>query len=218
MFEFVKKMLALLTPKERRELYWLLCAMVVLALVEVASVGSIMPFMTVITSPELIAENKWLNGLYEYFEFRSVNSFLLVLGGIVFSILVVSNTSTALITWWIFRYSWNRNHSIARALFSKYLREPYVFFLNRNSSELEKNILDEVQLVIIGVLNSLLMVLKSSVVICFVFLLLVVTDPLLAIVVSIVLGGAYFILFRYSSRMLRRIGKARAEANVNRFK
>jgi len=217
MFVFVRKMIALLSRRERKQLYWLLVAMIVMAVVEVSSVGSIMPFMTVISNPDVIMTHKWLGLLYKTFHFESSKTFLLALGVSVFVILIISNTCTAIITWMIFHFTWLRNHSISKRLFSKYLTEPYVFFLNRNTADLEKNILNEVQLVAIGILNSLLMIIKSGVTILLLFSLLVVIDPILAIIVSVLLGTAYFILFGFSSKKLRRIGCERAEANTKRF-
>ena len=218
MFDFVKKMLALLSRRERKQLYLLFAAMVVMAIIDVASIGSVMPFMAVVSNPDVIESNKWLNWLYTSFSFESSNSFLLVLGGIVLLILVLSNTCTAIITWMIFRYTWMRNHSLARSLLAKYLYEPYVFFLNRNTAELEKNILDEVQLVITGVITPVLMIVKSGVVIFFVFLLLIFMDPILAIIVSLTLGSAYCALFFVTGKMISRIGWERAEANKKRFR
>ncbi len=218
MFPFFKKMLVLLSVSERRELYWLFAAMTLMAIIEVASVGSIMPFMTAVANPDLVVSNKWLGMLYDFFHFESKNSFLLFLGTLVLVILILSNTTTALITWWIFRYSWNRNHSLANRLFAMYLSEPYVFFLNRNTSELTKNILDEVLLIVTGILNSSLMVFKGGVVIVFVCTLLLVMDPLLAFIVSMTLGSSYIFLFHASSKVLHRIGRERAESNVKRFK
>lgn len=211
-------MLVLLSVSERRELYWLFAAMTLMAIIEVASVGSIMPFMTAVANPDLVVSNKWLGMLYDFFHFESKNSFLLFLGTLVLVILILSNTTTALITWWIFRYSWNRNHSLANRLFAMYLSEPYVFFLNRNTSELSKNILDEVLLIVTGILNSSLMVFKGGVVIVFVCTLLLVMDPLLAFIVSMTLGSSYIFLFHASSKVLHRIGRERAESNVKRFK
>ncbi|MBM9513008.1 ABC transporter ATP-binding protein [Desulfogranum marinum] len=218
MFVFVTKMLELLSAAERREMYWLFIAMILLACIEVASIGSIMPFVTVVANPDVIVSNDWLAWFYSVLHFQSDNAFLLTLGGIVLFVLVVSNLSTAVITWWIFRFSWMRNHSLARRLFAKYLYEPYVFFLNRNTAELEKNILDEVQLIIVGVLNPLLMIVKNGVVILFIFLFLVAMEPTLAIIVSITLGSAYCTLFLISGKMLSRIGWERAKANKKRFR
>ncbi len=218
MFTFITKLLVLLNDKERKQLYWLLATMVGMAVIEVASIGSIMPFIGVVTNPEYIFENKWLHNAYELFNFSSPKFFLLALGIAVLLILLISNTTTAAVTWWIFRYSWMRNHSIATNLLHKYLNRPYEFFLNRNTEELKKNVLDEVQLVVISILISLLMVVKNGVAIIFIFALLISIDPILAVIVSGTLGSAYFLLFQFSSKVLRRIGLERAEANEKRFR
>jgi len=215
---FIKKMLLLLSGRERKQLYWLFAAMVVMAVIDVASIGSVMPFMAVVANPDVIFSNKWLSWFYTTFYFESANIFLLVLGLIVLCILVVSNICTAVITWLIFRYTWMRNHSLAKRLLARYLYEPYVFFLNRNTAELEKNILDEVQLFITGIITPVLMIVKNGVVILFIFSLLVFMDPVLAMIVSLTIGTAYCALFFFSSKMLSRIGWERAEANKKRFR
>ena len=218
MFRFLKKMIFLFTARERKQLYWLFFGMFVMALIDLASIGSIMPFMAVITNPEVIMSNKWLYWCYVNLRFESTNAFLLCLGVVVLVALVISNISAALITWLIFKFSWMRNHSLARRLFVKYLHEPYVFFLNRNSAELEKNILDEVQLVIVGIINPVLMIVKNSVVVVFIFSLLVFIEPTLALIVSLTLGSAYCALFFFTGKVLSKIGWERAEANKKRFR
>ncbi len=214
----LKKVIYLLTPKERRQLYYLFAAMVFMAVIEVSGVSSIMPFMSVVATPDLINSNSLLNWLFTTLHFSSSNTFLLFLGVTVLIILVINNACTALITWLIFRYTWMRNHSLSKRLLANYLKQPYVFFLNRNTADLEKNIMDEVRIVIVGIFNPLLMMVKNSVLTLFVFSLLVFIDPLLALIVSIIIGGAYFILFTFVNKTLNKIGVKRAEANRLRFK
>ncbi len=218
MFTFVSKLLVLLNENERKQLYWLLATMVGMAFIEVASVGSIMPFMGVVTNPDYIFENKWLHAAYEYFNFPTTNAFLLAVGITVLLILLISNASTAVVTWWIYRYSWMRNYSIATNLLHMYLNRPYEYFLNRNTEELKKNVLGEVQLVVINIVISLLLSVKSGVAIVFICALLIAIDPVLAVVVSGTLGAAYILLFLFVSKVLRRIGLERAEANRKQFK
>ncbi len=218
MFSFLKKLFSLLTAKERRQLHWLFAAMVLMAVIEVAGVSSIMPFMAVVANPDVIESNRWLYLLFTTMNFSTYKSFLLFLGCVVLGILVVNNLCTAVITWMIFKFSWMRNHSISKRLLARYLHKPYVFFLNRNTADLEKNIMDEVRIVIAGILNPLLMMIKNSMLTIFIFTLLVFMDPFLAILVSVVIGGAYAALFSFVSRKLNLIGELRAEANRQRFK
>ncbi|MDH3346929.1 MAG: ABC transporter ATP-binding protein/permease [Desulfobulbaceae bacterium] len=212
------KIFDLLTTAERREMYRLVGAMAVLAVVEVAGISSIMPFMTVLAAPDNIDTNPFLAGIYNWLEFSSHNSFLLFLGVAVLCLLVINNSFTAFITWRIFYFSWMRNHSLSRRLLCNYLHQPYVFFLNRNTSELEKNIMDEVRVVVVGIFNPVLMIFKNGVIALFVFTMLMVVDPVLALGVSLTLGLAYGFLFRLISKKLNKIGKIRAEANNQRFK
>ena len=54
-----------------------------------------------------------------------------------------------------------RTHSIARRLVEGYLNQPYSWFLNRNSSELGKNILSEVSTVTSSGMNTLIELIKQ---------------------------------------------------------
>lgn len=218
MFKFIANIKTLLSVKERRELNLLFAAMVVMACIEAVSIGSILPFMSVVTNPEVISTNAWLAWGYHQFGFGSTNAFLLALGFCVLAVLIISNASKALNLYWISRFSWRRNYSISKKLLHSYLQQPYVFFLDHHTADLQKNILDEVQLVVTGILNSILLLVQDCVSIFFIFSVLVFLDPGLAVGISLLLGCAYGILFRYSSRVLKKIGRQRAEANKERFK
>ena len=133
-------------------------------------------------------------------------------------VLIINNTFTALVTYFIFKFTWMCNHSISRRLLAKYLHQPYIFFLNRNATELVKNILDEVRTVTVFVLLKLVMIIKNLLLTIFIFCLLLFIDPLLSLTVSVTLGGVYAIFFAFINKTLNRIGKERTEANEQRFK
>ena len=58
-----KKLLYLLTRYEKRRAILLLCMILIVAFLEMIGVASIMPFMAVLTSPELIQTNPIINNL-----------------------------------------------------------------------------------------------------------------------------------------------------------
>ena len=61
-----KKLLYLLTRYEKRRAILLLCMILILAFLEMIGVASIMPFMAVLTSPELIQTNPIINNLFNF--------------------------------------------------------------------------------------------------------------------------------------------------------
>lgn len=192
--------------------------MIVMAILEVTGVSSIMPFMAVLSDPDIVATNKWLNWVYVQLEFSNTNHFLCFLGVAVLIALIINNSFTAYITWRIFKFTWGCNHSLSERLLRTYLFQPYHFFLNRNSADLGKNILDEVRMFVTFILLKLIMILKNTIISLSIISLLFIFDPLLAIIVSLVLSSAYGGFFAFINRTLNRIGKERAESNEMRFK
>jgi len=218
MFVFVKKIFSLLDRQERRQFFWLMFAIVIVGLIDVAGVASIMPFMAVVSSPEIVENNHYLFWCYQALGFTSVNSFLVFLGFLVFFVLLLSNTVKALVLFLELRFVHLRLYSLSRRLLFRYLARSYTFFLNQNTSVLGKNILQEVSKFTHEVLRPCTQILTRIVSILFVLGLLIVVDPLLAMMIMSVLGGAYILLYCLVQKKLARLGKERFEANAMRFK
>jgi len=119
--------------------------------------------------------------------------------------------------WGEARFTSMRNFSISRRLLSTYLHQPYVFFLNKNTTELGKNILSEV-VQVTSVLVQLLQIISSGIVALFIFIMLIVVEPLLALSVMIILGAAYVFIYRMVKKKIYNLGKARFYANTDLYK
>ena len=70
-----KKIWSLLSKAERKETSVLLVMILVMSLLDVAGVASILPFITILGSPELVDTNEVLSWTYTYFEFTSKTDF-----------------------------------------------------------------------------------------------------------------------------------------------
>lgn len=218
MYQTINKALGLLSSHGRKQIKWLFLATTTMALIEVTGVASIMPFMAIVADANVIYTNKYLAGIYQYLGFISTNSFLVFVGLIVLAILAVGNGFTAFTTWLLMRFAYLSGHSLSRRLLAKYLSHPYVFFLNRNTSDLNKNILSEVHRFMAGVLIPSMRMLSKFVVVLCILGLLVIADPLLALTVTLVLGGSYIGIYRVIRRKLTQIGKESVELTRQRFK
>ena len=82
-----KKIFDLLSPRERRQVFYLLIMILIMALLDVIGVASIMPFIGVLSNPDLIENNILINNLFNYSNLLGVKTndqFLFVLGILVF--------------------------------------------------------------------------------------------------------------------------------------
>lgn len=181
-------------------------------------VGSIAPFMNVVADPSAIQQNQWLHRVYATLGFTSTTAFLTAMGVAIVVLLAISNSISALATWGMLRFSWGTHHRLSGRLLKGYLAQPYSFFVQRNSASLNKRILSEVGIVINGVLTPALTILSRLLVVLALAGLLIALDPMLAIAIVVVLGGAYGTLYMAVRTKQRRLGRERVKANELRFK
>ena len=216
----LKKLLALLTPPERKRAGVLMGMILVMAFLDMLGVASILPFMAVLANPELVQTNIMLNTAFttsRHIGIHTTEQFLFALGVLVFVLLVVSLVFKALTTYAQTRFALMREYSIGKRLVEGYLHQPYSWFLNRHSADLGKTILSEVGTVMSNGMTPLMTLMAQSAVALALLILLLVVDPLLALSVGVVLGLAYAGVLAAMSGWLKRLGQARIDANHERF-
>jgi ABC-type multidrug transport system fused ATPase/permease subunit len=218
MFAVVRKLLELLSARERTHLLFLTVAIVGLALIETAGVASIMPFIAVVHNPDVIQSNQWLQWAYRYFGFSGSGRFLFALGSMVLALLIFTNIYKALINWWRLDFDNRLNFALGRRILAQYMARPYPFFLDRNTSDMGKNVLAEVRVVINGVLSSGIQLLSGLLVCLCLLTLLIVIDPFIALMIMAILSSLYGGIYWLASRRLARISKEQVQANSMKFK
>jgi ABC-type multidrug transport system fused ATPase/permease subunit len=93
-------------------------------------------------------------------------------------------------------------------LFAIYLRQPYTFHLQRNSAELVRNVTGEVG-IFTSVLNSALLLFSEILVLLGIAVLLLLVEPLGALIVVVVLGVAAWGFHRITRERISRWGVER---------
>ena len=214
----LKDLKFLFDRKEKTKIFLLLIGSIVMAFLEVVGVASILPFMNMVLNPNTISENALTKFMFDYFGFTNINFFLVYFGFLVLSLLALSNLFSALMYWAITFFSKMQGHRLGMKLLSNYLKNPYEFFLDRNTSDLGKNILSEVDRVVKGVVLQALQAISKLILTIVVLALLFYVNPLIATSTILILGGAYLIFYLSTKRYLKRIGHLQSIATFLRFR
>lgn len=217
LLDALKKVRDLLPARQRRQAIWLFLLMTVVGCLETVGIASILPFIVVASRPETLRGEGLLADIYRATGLSSEHQFLILLGAAVFLLLLISNIVKAFSSWKTFSYTNLFGQTIAERLIRSYLSQPYDYFLGRNSSELGKNVLSEVQEVVQDVIQPGMIVAARSIVVIFLAGLLIVSDPYLAVTAVLVFGGAYGILYVFTRARASRQGIKRVQANRERF-
>ena len=214
------KFLYLLTSHERKRMYLLIGMILIMALFDMLGVASIMPFMAVLSNPELVESNSILNKLFKIsgiFGVKTNQEFLYTLGILVFLFLITSLIFRALTLYAQVRFLTAREYLLGKRLIEGYLHQPYSWFLRRHSAELGKTILSETGKIVSKGLAPLLNLISQSAVTIAIITLLILVDPKLTLIVGLVLGLAYGIVYKFIGAFISRIGKEDLKVNEWRF-
>ena len=219
--QIFKKLFFLLNTYERKLLGLLLLMILLMALVDMIGVASVLPFIAVLTNPSLIETNFILNFMFETSKIVGVENhsqFIFLLGIFFLILLLTSLTLKATTIYATVRFSEMRHYSINKRLVEGYLRQPYSWFLNQNSSELKKTILSEVGNVAVNGFTQMLEVISKGAIVIALLSLLIIVDPKLAITAGITIGGAYGLIYYSLANYLKGLGEERLLHNELRFR
>ena len=214
------KLYNLLNQREKKKAFLLILMILIMAILETAGVVSILPFLTILSNPELIETNKFLNKLFVFskiFGIQNNKEFFLFLGIVVFFIFTFSLIFKAFTTYVLTRFTRISEYTIGKRLVESYLHQPYSWFLNKHSADLGKNILSEVFNVIERGMGPLFTLLAQSVVVLLILIVLLIVDVVLATTLLFSLGFMYLVIYLFMNSKLKRLGIVSFKANEDRF-
>ncbi len=196
----------------------MLVLVVLMAGVETLGVISITPFLSVLGRPDIIQENPVLYSVYQYFDFVNNREFIIALG-LASIVLVVFSSVFKIITQHVInRFVHLQRHALSSRLLSRYLAQPYEYFIEHNSAVLSKNVLAEVDQLMFDLVQPLSQLIAQGAIVFSMALLVLLYDPFMAVCIVGVLGCLYGFIYWVVRKRLGIIGKERREANGERYK
>ena len=218
MIDVFRKVFSLLDAQERRRFWVLTVLMVFVALVEVAGVSSVLILLNVLSDPTTVDNSRALSWLRGVLGTESVFSFQVALAVVVIVVVFAGLVIKAGGTYAIIRYSFMRGSAISTRLLRSYLNRPYEWFLDRNSSEIGKNVLTEVDNLTNRVLTPTLRLTSNFILVIAMLGFLMVVDPLITVLSAVVLGGFYVLIYLRLRGLLHSSGQDMMGALEQRYR
>jgi ATP-binding cassette subfamily C protein len=214
----IQKLYRLFNRKERLEIVIVFFASLFTALIQSTSVISVMPFINVVMNLDTMKANPWIQRAYEIGQFKTDQSFILSFGIIVIALLVLSSALSSFTSWIKHHFVLKRNYSLSLRLLTKYLNKPYEYFLEKNSSELGKNILSEVGNLGNQYLTNLMDLIISSLLFIFLLVTLFIVSFKVTLIIVTFFGLVYGIMTLIFRLRLIKQGELVVEYNKQRYK
>ena len=204
-----RKTFDLLPPTERRNAVVLLCLIIIGMVLEVLGVGLVIPAIALLTQHDLASNYPTLRPTLQ--ALGNPGQQTLVIGGmlVLVGVYLIKAMCMAVLAWQQMRFAFSVQAQLSQRLFTVYLRQPYTFHLQRNSAQLIRNVINEMNfLTVNGVLPGM-MLLAESLLLCGLGGLLLVIEPLGTLIVMSVLGPSAWVCHRLTRGCIARWGEAR---------
>lgn len=214
----LRKVYNLLKPQERLRAGGLMVLMVIGAVVEVAGIGMILPFIILILDPGVIDRYelaRWLylqSGLDSHEQFAMLSCVLLVI------FFIVKNAFLFFLAYLQNSFVANKQISMSQDLFRAYLNKPYDFFFVTNTADLQRNLNESVSVVANNVLLNCLSFFSEALVIGAIFILLLAVDPLSSGTALAFAGASLAIFHLFSTRRVQSYSHTIAMTYANMVK
>jgi ABC-type multidrug transport system fused ATPase/permease subunit len=208
MISTISKIHSLLTPAERKGALGLLSLMVIGGVLETLGIGLVIPVIALMTRPNLATDYPQLQPLLESLGSPTHSRLILMAMWGLVGIYLIKNLFLAFLVWRQTRFAFGVQTQLSQRLFAIYLRQPYTFHLQRNSAQLIRNTISEVAMCTAAIISALTIV-TEILVLSGIAILLLVAEPLGALIVVVVLGGAAWCFYRITRARVARWGKAR---------
>ncbi|WP_436862237.1 ABC transporter ATP-binding protein [Acinetobacter haemolyticus] len=217
MLDSLKQLWQILSPLDKRKVIYVLVLVMGMAFIESAGVISIMPFLAVLSNPDVVETNHYLKHIYDFTGAENKKTFIIYLGFFSLTIVVFSTIFKVITQYAVNRFASLQRHYFATRLLKIYLQQNYEFFIQRNSATLIKNILSEVDQLIWTMILPALTLMSYSVVLLAMIGILLLYDPLMAMATAFVLGLFYSVIYLAVRKKLTQIGREFTQANKQRY-
>ena len=213
-----KHLFGILSLNERRSFFKLLMFICLVALIDSFGVFSVMPFLALLSNPQIIKENYYASLIYSYLEFDNINQFMVWAGFLMFSLILSSLVLKSVAAYFQFKFSYRQEHKISSKLFHNYLLNDYEWHVENHSAELSKQILSEVSVVTHQGIMPAVMLIAQAANSILIILVLMLVDFFSTLAIALSAGLIYFLITAIFSAYLKKNAIERLNYNESRFR
>ncbi|WP_313893767.1 ABC transporter ATP-binding protein [Psychrobacillus sp.] len=214
----IRNLIKLFSKREKRNLFFLFLLMLIAALLETIGIGLIVPFIGIVTNPNIMEEQEVLLFVYELFNFQSSNGFLIFATICLILVFVIKNFYLLLFYYIQYRFINNQRVKKSQKLLNSYLTKPYEFHLQRNTAELLRNVNHEVNRVFEHVMIPYFLLATEALVIVCILALLIIIEPIATIFSVILLGASVVVFFKVFRTKIGKLGQIQQQSNGQMIK
>jgi ATP-binding cassette subfamily B protein len=190
-FKILTRIFSYISLKHRVWLSFLLMLMLAVSILEIISIGLVIPFLGVLTSPESIFYAKFSQPFIDFFKFREPNEIIKPLAILFATGAIFSAGGRLLLHWTQARICQIIGSDFSIGIYRKIIYQPYETHLSRNSSEIISGVINKADALVYQCLLPVLVITSSAIMLITVLASLIFLDPIMTSLAFVTFGGIY---------------------------
>lgn len=193
-----------LHKRRRKQFFLLLILMVVASIMEVVSIGAIVPFLSVLTAPEQIYQHHLAQPLIKILEITEPSQLLLPLTIMFVVATLISATVRLLLLYTLTRLSYATGADLNIDIYRRTLYQDYSIHISRNSSEIINSIITKTNIVIVHILVPSLNLISSVVIMLGITSIVFTINAQVALITFLVFALFYLVIAFFTKKSLQK--------------
>ncbi len=214
----IKKLWQHLTKQRRKQFLLLLILMIVTSIMEIVSIGAVVPFLGALTSPEQIYQHHLAQPLIQILEITNPNQLLLPLTIIFVVVTLVAAIVRLLLLYVSTRLSYAAGADLSIDIYRRTLYQDYSVHTSRNSSETINSIITKTNIVIIHILVPLLTLVSSIIIMLGIISIIFTINAQVALITFSIFAFLYWIITFFTKKYLQKNSQVIANKSTQMVK
>ena len=207
MLQSLRKINLLLDRRQKIRMAGLLVMMLIGAVLEAAGVALIIPILEAVVDPQSISENRYHMGdLYSLLGMQSVRQFAMTMLVAIVVAFAVKNLYLFFEQKALLKFIYTNQFATSNRMMINFMKRPYEFYLNANTSVIQRNITSDINNVYALILN-LLQLTSEIIVFAILVLVMLMVDARMILTIAALLVLVLLVIKVFMKPVLIKAGK-----------
>jgi ATP-binding cassette subfamily B protein len=217
-YYFIKRLWGQISLQRRRQYAGLLLLMIVASMAEVLSIGSVIPFLGVITAPERYYDLPILSPLIHFLNIKNPEQLLAPLTLIFICTTLVAGLMRIILIYASTKILFATGSELSINIYRRTLYQPYLIHVSRNSSQVISGITNKVNTLIYDVIAPILLISSSFFMLAMILTAILFIDAKVALIALGGFGSIYLIIIKLTRKRLKNNSSVIASQTTNLVK
>ncbi len=216
MIRDIKKLRILMDKKQKRQMAGLIVMMIIAGFLETMSISLVIPVVTAVIQPDVLERNAFVRAVCDALHIGSRMGFTVIS---MIALIVIFIAKDVFLFWeyrQIYRFVYTNQFQTAERLLRSYVNKDYEYFLNAETSVIQRSITADINNMYTLIL-ALLQMASELIVFAFLGVTLLITDAGMAVTLCVLLVITLVVIKQIIKPIMNRTGKANQDYGARMY-